>query len=161
MPGESHKATAVHILTNTAQLLGGSNSAFHPVPDPLYNNDTSISALEIHTPFFPYPSQSVTPISSSSSSVTTDSLNLDFSQLGPHEQTGYEFDLRPPSPPPPVPFISGQNNVQGDHVIYYFEHVRKVQYMFAGNTFTNATYSVSFSAKQDSPLILLIGPDFS
>ncbi|KAF5382023.1 hypothetical protein D9615_004431 [Tricholomella constricta] len=118
-------------------MPGASNSTPHQITDPLY---TDANALDLHTTFFPYP-QSVTPISSSSS-LSTD-LGLDFAQLGTsQEQNGFEFDLRPPSPPAPVPFIAGQNNVQGDHVIYYFEHVRKIQLIFAGNTFTNATYSI-------------------
>jgi hypothetical protein len=82
----------------------------------------------------------------------TDSLSLTFSPLGePQDLGGFGFDVRPPSPPPSVSLIPGQNNVQGDHVIYYFEHVRKVQNLFAGNTFTNATYSVSSSYVVHSP----------
>jgi len=120
-------------------MPGASNPGFHQITDPSYT-DTTLNALDLQTPFFPYP-QSVTPISSSSS-LSTD-VGVDFSQLGaPQEQGSFDFDLRPPSPAPPVPFIIGQNNVQGDHVIYYFDHVRKIQLMFAGNTFTNATYSL-------------------
>ena len=74
----------------------------------------------------------------------SDSLSIEFSQLGESgDLGGFGFDVSPPSPPPSVSLIPVQNNVQGDHVIYYFEHVRKVQNLFAGNTFTNATYSVS------------------
>lgn len=39
---------------------------------------------------------------------------------------------------------SGQNAVQQEHVLYYFEHVRRMQFIFAGsNLVTNIIYSVS------------------
>ncbi|RDB26190.1 ustiloxin B cluster transcription factor ustR [Hypsizygus marmoreus] len=121
-------------------MPGASNTGFHQIPDALYA-DSTINALDLHPPFFQYP-QSVTPISSSSS-LGADSVSLDFAHLNAsQEHSGFDFDLRPPSPPPPAPFIIGQNNVQGDHVIYYFENVRKMQLMFAGNIFTNTTYNL-------------------
>ncbi|GLB40340.1 putative fungal specific transcription factor [Lyophyllum shimeji] len=120
-------------------MPGASNSSFHQITDPLYT-DTTLDALDLHTTFYSYP-QSVTPISSSSS-VSAD-IGFDVSQLGTsQEPSTFDFDLRLPSPPAPVPFIAGQGNIEGEHVIYYFEHVRKIQLMFAGNTFTNATYSM-------------------
>ncbi|KAG6910838.1 hypothetical protein DXG01_007153 [Tephrocybe rancida] len=121
-------------------MPGASNSAFQQIPDPLYT-DTPINALDLHSPFY-YP-QSVTPISSSSSTIGTD-IPIDFSHLGSsQEPAGFEFDLRPPSPlpPAPLPLSAGENYTQ-DHVIYYFEHVRKIQFIFAGNSLTNATHSI-------------------
>jgi len=101
-----------------------------------------MNALDIHPPLYQH-LQSATP-PSSLPSLETDSLSLDFSQVGePQDLGGFGFDVRPPSPPPSVSLTPGHNNVQGDHVIYYFEHVRKIQNLFAGNTFTNATYSVN------------------
>ena len=48
------------------------------------------------------------------------------------------------SPPQEVASGSGQNAVQQEHVLYYFEHVRKMQFMFAGsNLVSNIIYSVS------------------
>jgi len=39
-----------------------------------------------------------------------------------------------------------QNAVQQEHVLYYFEHVRKMQFIFAGsNLVTNILYSVSLN----------------
>lgn len=142
MPGTlTLSECCVRALTYSS-CLGSSNSVFHQIPDSLYP-DSTLNALDLHAPYFQHP-QSVTPISSSSS-LGTDSINLDFSHLGgSQDHSSFEYELRPPSPPAPLPFIAGQNNVQGDHVIYYFEHVRKIQLIFAGNTFTNATYSVSF-----------------
>ncbi|KAG5646966.1 hypothetical protein DXG03_001689 [Asterophora parasitica] len=112
---------------------GASNSTFHST-DPLYT-DANLNALDLHAAFFPYPQ---TPISQSPS-LGID-INLDFSQLG--EQSSFDFDIQPPSPPAPVPFIAEPNSVQGNHVLYYFDNVRKIQMMFAGNTFTNATYTI-------------------
>ncbi|KAG6845479.1 hypothetical protein H0H87_008839 [Tephrocybe sp. NHM501043] len=124
-------------------MPGASNSGFHQIADPLYS-EPSLNALDLQTPFF-YP-QSVTPISSSSSTVSTDIGPLDFTQqLGSsQEPTGFGFDLQPPSPTPvaPAPSISGENAMQSDCVMYYFEHVRKIQFIFAGNAFTNATHSI-------------------
>ncbi|KAG6862511.1 hypothetical protein C0995_000059 [Termitomyces sp. Mi166 len=115
-------------------MHGTSNQGFQQqIPDSLYTDTSSLNALNLQTPFY-YP-QSLTPISSSSSTMGTDVL--DFSQ----ETTGYD-ELSPLTPAPTVPMIDRSNVVQHDHVLYYFEHVRKIQLMFAGNTFTNATYSI-------------------
>ncbi|KAH0585252.1 hypothetical protein H2248_008495 [Termitomyces sp. 'cryptogamus'] len=118
-------------------IHGVSNQGFQQQIDPLYT-ETSLSTLD---PFY-YP-QSETPISSSSSTMTD--MAIDFPQPGPSRETpGYDFDLSPltPATTAPVPIIAGQNAVQSEDVIYYFEHVRKIQLMFAGNFFTNATYSM-------------------
>lgn len=132
MPGMSSKPVSESVMSVLSQQQLALNSGFHhQLPD--YSDSTLI---DLHPPFF-YP-QSVTPISSSS-----DSLNLDLSQLA-GSQDPRLFEFPPPSPPPPLPFVVGQNNVQ-DHIIYYFEHVRKTQFIFAGNTLTNATYSVRLS----------------
>ncbi|KAF8071856.1 fungal-specific transcription factor domain-containing protein [Lyophyllum atratum] len=136
-PQEQHHRQDHHLIPG---MPGASNSSFHPITDPLYT-DASLNAIDLHTTFnFTYP-QSMTPLSSSSS-LSAD-VGLDFSQLGTSQAPGgFDFDLRPPSPPVPAPSIAGQNNVQSDHVIYYFDNVRKIQLIFAGNTFTNATYSI-------------------
>ncbi len=55
---------------------------------------------------------------------------------------GFGFDLQPPSPGMNFP-LSGQNSIQENHVMYYFENVRLVHFLFAGNATTNITYSVS------------------
>ncbi|PCH38046.1 hypothetical protein WOLCODRAFT_64841, partial [Wolfiporia cocos MD-104 SS10] len=49
------------------------------------------------------------------------------------ERTQYEQ----PSFPAPAPVMTHE-----DLMIYYFEHVRKVQYVFAGNSLTNLLYSI-------------------
>lgn len=38
--------------------------------------------------------------------------------------------------------FSDQSSVEAQHVLYYFEHVRRMQYIFAGNSITNVTYSL-------------------
>ncbi|KAF7374632.1 Zn(2)-C6 fungal-type domain-containing protein [Mycena sanguinolenta] len=54
------------------------------------------------------------------------------------------FAVNPPSPDQGFPLFAGQphSSMQENHCIYYFEHVRKVQYIFAGNTVTNVTCSM-------------------
>jgi hypothetical protein len=104
-----------------------------------------MNALDLHPPLYQQQHPSVAPLSSLVP-LGTDPLSLDFPRLGePQDLGGFGFDVRPPSPLPSVSLI----HVQGDHVIYYFEHVRKVQNLFAGNTFTNATFSVSPSCVVD------------
>jgi hypothetical protein len=104
-----------------------------------------MNALDLHPPLYQHQHPFVTPLSSLPPSGT-DPLSLDFPPLGESQDLGgFGFDIKPPSPPPSVSLI----HVQGDHVIYYFENVRKVQSLFAGNTFTNATFSVSLSCVMD------------
>jgi hypothetical protein len=58
-----------------------------------------------------------------------------------HLQQNLSGGLSPTAQTPAT--FSGQNSfVQGQHVLYYFEHVRRMQYIFAGNSITNITYSV-------------------
>ncbi|KAG6851141.1 hypothetical protein H0H93_001021 [Arthromyces matolae] len=97
----------------------------------------------VHQDHSPVPGMPVTPLSSSSSNIGTDINPLDFQLGSSQEPPSFDFELRPSSPlTAPISLIAGQNTVQSDHVLYYFEHVRKIQLMFAGNTFTNATYSI-------------------
>jgi hypothetical protein len=71
------------------------------------------------------------------------------STLSPPETENYDpFSLTIPTftidQPQGVASSSGQNAVQQEHVLYYFEHVRKMQFIFAGSNFvTNIIYSVS------------------
>ncbi|KAG5638486.1 hypothetical protein H0H81_012418 [Sphagnurus paluster] len=109
-------------------MPGASNAAFqqHITDPPLYSAST-LNALDLHQPFFPY-TQPVTPLSSSPS-VSTD-VGLDhFSQLLA-DNNGLEFDLQPTPSAGPVQFITEQNNIQDD-VFYYFRHVRNIQALFA------------------------------
>lgn len=99
-----------------------------------------MNALDLHPPLYQHPQSA--PLPTLLPPLGADPSG-DFGPLGEELGGGFGFDVRPPSPS--APLIPGQNNVQGDHVIYYFEHVRKAQNIFAGNTFTNATYLVSLS----------------
>ncbi|CAK5269651.1 unnamed protein product [Mycena citricolor] len=67
-------------------------------------------------------------------------LDFTFGQLG---TTGDEFDInvQPPSPHG-MSLFSGHSSLQENHCIYYFEHVRKMQFIFAGNAVTNVTCSM-------------------
>ncbi|KAJ6507860.1 fungal-specific transcription factor domain-containing protein [Mycena vitilis] len=66
-------------------------------------------------------------------------LDFDFAQLG---ADGFDFAVRAPSPEQALPMFAGHSLLQENHCIYYFEHVRKMQYIFAGNTVTNVTCSM-------------------
>jgi hypothetical protein len=82
------------------------------------------------------------PVSSNPGSTQIPPLDFDFAQLG---NDGYDFAVRAPSPEQAFPLFAGHSSLQENHCIYYFEHVRKVQYIFAGNTVTNVTCSVRLS----------------
>lgn len=130
MPGErTHKSLAMP--TGSPSFVGASNSIFHQLPPPSFR-DSVAHPIDPTPSIFRYPSRPVTP--------PPPAFNTFPHPGGMHDHGGFDFDLRPPSPA--LPPVSGQNSIQGDHVIYYFEHVRKMQYIFAGNTFTNVTYSV-------------------
>jgi hypothetical protein len=117
---------------------GNSSSSFPHLPLASFNVP-NINTVDLNSSFFHYSPPSTTPISSSSANP----LGFDFQHVSTtQENSGFEFDLHSPSPAPNIPLLSGQNSIQGEHVIYYFEHVRKVEYIFAGNAVTNVTYSL-------------------
>ncbi|KAG6897153.1 hypothetical protein C0992_003740 [Termitomyces sp. T32_za158] len=122
-------------LQNFVGNIHGTSNQFQPqMPDPLYTTESPLSALDY---YYPHP---LTPISSSSSTIGTDG-QIDYPPS--QDTSNYDFDLSPLTPAPtiPIPIIAEQNVVQSEDVIYYFDHVRKNQLIFAGNTLTNATYS--------------------
>jgi len=124
-------------------ILGVSSANFHQLPGASYS-DPSINTFDFGTSFFHYSPQSSTPASTGSAPHAADLNDFDFAQIGAAAQNGgFEFEVRAPSPAQSFPLFAGQNALQENHVIYYFEHVRKVQYIFAGNSVTNVTYSVS------------------
>ncbi|KAJ7285217.1 fungal-specific transcription factor domain-containing protein [Mycena rebaudengoi] len=118
-------------------MPGASNSAFHHLPAASYS-DPSVNTIDFNTSIFQqYDSpQSISPAPGSN---MIPPLDFDFAQLG---NGGFDFEVRAPSPVQSLPLFSGQNSLQENHVIYYFEHVRKVQFLFAGNTVTNITCSM-------------------
>lgn len=65
-----------------------------------------------------------------------------------HLDTGdYQFDLHPAQPAQPniLNALASPSSLQREWVLYYFEHVRMMQYVFAGNAVTNIIHSVSAS----------------
>jgi hypothetical protein len=119
---------------------GASNSNFHHLPGASYS-DPNLSTLDLGTSFFHYSPQSTTPLSTLSSEPCID---FDFTQIGaPQNHGGYDFDLRVPSPVQSFPLLSGQTSMQEDYVMYYFENVRKLHFLFGGNAVANVTYTVS------------------
>lgn len=134
-------------------FLGATPGRVH-VPVSNYR-DTDLSTLNT----FPYvPAHSTQSMSSATTplSPTSDRVHFDYSHVGLQQDAGipstpqFQFDLRASSPVQGFVPLAGQSSLQGDHVLYYFEHVRRTQYPFAGNSVTNVTYSVS----GDSLLVL-------
>lgn len=120
---------------------GASNSSFLQLPAASYS-DPNVSSFDIGAPFFQYsPPQSITPLSSGGSA---EPIEFDLSQFDriQHQNGGFEFDFRPPSPVPNFSLISGQTSMQEHHVVYYFENVTKLHFLFGGNAVTNVTYQV-------------------
>ncbi|EGN98765.1 hypothetical protein SERLA73DRAFT_181398 [Serpula lacrymans var. lacrymans S7.3] len=58
--------------------------------------------------------------------------------------TTVEYDPQPHGLSP----LPSQSVFQEEHVLYYFEHVRKLQFVFAGNNVTNITYSLVLQEPQ-------------
>ncbi|KAJ7679032.1 fungal-specific transcription factor domain-containing protein [Mycena polygramma] len=102
-------------------------------------NDPSVaSPVEFNTNMFA--PQYDSPMSSSTpGSTQIPPLDFDFAQLS---TDGFDFAVRAPSPEQAFPLFAGHSSLQENHCIYYFEHVRKMQYIFAGNTVTNVTCSM-------------------
>jgi len=113
------------------------HGGYQPPPTSIYHqsaasySDPNLAALDISSIYSP-----------SSMSLTPSTLN-------PSETANFDpFTLTVPftydSQPQEVASSCGQNAVQQEHVLYYFEHVRKMQFIFAGsNLVTNIIYSVS------------------
>ncbi|KAJ6512967.1 fungal-specific transcription factor domain-containing protein [Mycena sanguinolenta] len=117
-------------------MPGASNSAFYHLPAVSYSDPNVASPpLDFNASIFGSQQYDSPP-----SSGQIPPLDFDFAQLG---NDGFDFAVRPPSPQG-FPLFSGQphSSMQENHCIYYFEHVRKVQYIFAGNTVTNVTCSM-------------------
>ncbi|KAF5337924.1 hypothetical protein D9758_013109 [Tetrapyrgos nigripes] len=126
---------------NLMGVPGASNSGFHQLPAASYS-DPNLSGLDLNASYFRYPSpQSSTPLSN----LSNDPLDFDLSSLGGSSHAGFNFDVRPPSPLSTDFGIAGSSSNLSDqenHVMYYFENVRKVHFLFGGNTMTNVTYSL-------------------
>lgn len=104
-----------------------SPSHFHHLPPASYS-DPNLAALDLSTLY---------PSSFSSSTISTPDLNFDPLSFS---VPSFPFDNQPQS----FNTVTSQGTTQHDHVLYYFEHVRKMQFIFArGNLVTNIIYSVS------------------
>ncbi|KAJ7261731.1 fungal-specific transcription factor domain-containing protein [Mycena haematopus] len=114
-----------------------SNSAFYHLPAVSFS-DPNVASPDFNTSIFG-PQQFDSPVSSNPGSTQIPPLDFDFAQLG---NDGFDFAVRAPSPEQAFPLFAGHSSLQENHCIYYFEHVRKVQYIFAGNTVTNVTCSM-------------------
>ncbi|KAF7424130.1 hypothetical protein PC9H_009433 [Pleurotus ostreatus] len=134
-----------------------SNSIFGDLPPASFDptlaptmDPTSSNFFSAHDFGQPSTSPSSAPGSSSATPAlglggTTSQYPLEFG-IVESSSTGFgqSFGLPTPNPTPIFPDQSSQQqtNLQGDLVMYYFENVRKVQYIFAGNSVTNVTYSL-------------------
>ncbi|KAJ6532035.1 fungal-specific transcription factor domain-containing protein [Mycena capillaripes] len=120
-------------------MPGASNSAFYHLPAVSFSDPSVASPVEFNANIF-NAHQFDSPISSAPGSTQIPPLDFDFAQLGNGD--GFDFAVRAPSPEQAFPLFAGHSSLQENHCIYYFEHVRKVQYIFAGNTVTNVTCSM-------------------
>ncbi|KAJ7126736.1 fungal-specific transcription factor domain-containing protein [Mycena epipterygia] len=121
--------------TSSSLGSGASNSAFYHLPAVSFS-DPSITPVDFNSSIFNHYDS---PVSSAPGSTQIPPLDFDFAQLG---SEGFDFVVRAPSPEQAFPLFAGHSSLQENHCIYYFEHVRKVQYIFAGNTVTNVTCSM-------------------
>ncbi|KAJ7476037.1 fungal-specific transcription factor domain-containing protein [Mycena latifolia] len=120
-------------------MPGASNSAFYHLPGVSFSDPSIPSPIDFNTSIFGgHAAHFDSPASSAPGSTQIPPLDFDFAQLG---TDGFDFAVRAPSPEP-LPLFAGHSSLQENHCIYYFEHVRKVQYIFAGNTVTNVTCSM-------------------
>jgi hypothetical protein len=142
-------------------------------------SDPNLSQSELHllhldltdlTPTFLHsPPSPTSPVSSSTPSdpLHFDTFNFEYGTQGAHGGGGAGPSPQTTSPHHQAPHfspdahpatfspISGQNSIQGEHVLYYFEHVRRMQYIFAGNSITNITYSVREIIKTIMGILML------
>ncbi|KAF7328044.1 Zn(2)-C6 fungal-type domain-containing protein [Mycena kentingensis (nom. inval.)] len=127
-------------------MPGANNSAFYGMPGMSFS-DPSLAAAAAGVPDFsnaaslfgtPFDS----PDSSAPGSGSIPPLDFDFTQLGGGTDA-FDFNISAPSPADnTIPLFAGHSSLQENHCIYYFEHVRKVQFIFAGNSITNVTCSM-------------------
>ncbi|KAJ7158512.1 fungal-specific transcription factor domain-containing protein [Mycena filopes] len=122
-------------------MPGASNSAFYHLPAVSFSDPSVATPVEFNANIF---NQFDSPVSSGTpGSGQIPPLDFDFAQLG--QDDGFGFNVRAPSPEQALHLFSTPSSMQENHCIYYFEHVRKVQYIFAGNTVTNVTCSMIVS----------------
>jgi hypothetical protein len=124
-------------VTHFASLTGASNSTFHQLPAASYS-DPNLTGYDLGTPFF----QQYSP---QTSSLGSEPHEFDFAGLGiPQNHGDFNFDVRPPSPIQNIHTHSSSSaSTQENHVMYYFENVRKLHFLLGSNAITNVTYSVS------------------
>lgn len=94
------------------------------IPVPLYTRDGSFQRSNHNSPFSPSGS-----LPSHPSPVAEMHFNPDFDTA-----TQNLYNLPMTSTP--------DDGIQMEHIFYYFEHVRQLQYAFAGNSVANITYSL-------------------
>ncbi|KAK7033348.1 Zn(2)-C6 fungal-type domain-containing protein [Favolaschia claudopus] len=117
-------------------MPGASNSAFYHLPAVSFSDPTvAASPVDFNTSIFGG-QQFDSPPTSSSGPTLVPPLDFNFAQLG---NEGFDFAVRAPSPEPTIPMFAAHSSLQENHCIYYFEHVRKMQFIFAGHTVTNVT----------------------
>lgn len=105
-------------------VFGSTLNSPQIVPVPLYSRDGTFQRSNHNSPFSPSGS-----LPSHPSPVADMHFNVDFDTA---TQNLYD---------PPMPSMP-DDSLQMEHIFYYFEHVRQLQYAFAGNSVANITYSL-------------------
>ncbi|KAF9223696.1 hypothetical protein BS17DRAFT_733378 [Gyrodon lividus] len=107
-------------------MFGSTLNSPFDISLPLYG-DSAFPQLSTHSPYTP-------------------STSLPSSHPSPHDIGPFDHTLDSVTPQvlgfnPEAGTLSGQT-LQTEHVFYYFEHVRKLLFAFAGNSAANITYSL-------------------
>jgi hypothetical protein len=123
----------------TQHHLGSTLNSPQIVPVPLYSRDGTFQRSNHNSPFSP------------SGSLPSHPSPVADMHFNPEFDTATQNLYNPPMPSMP------DDGLQMEHIFYYFEHVRQLQYAFAGNSVANITYSVKFSLKKlDTSLLTVI-----
>ncbi|KAG1750872.1 fungal-specific transcription factor domain-containing protein [Suillus lakei] len=105
-------------------VFGSTLNSPQIIPVPLYTSDGGFQRSNHNSPFSPSGS-----LPSHPSPMVEMHFNPDFDTAA---QNLYN---------PPMPSIP-DDGLQMEHIFYYFEHVRQLQYAFGGNSVANITYSL-------------------
>lgn len=119
--------------TATDRTSGSTLNSPQTISIPLYGNDVRFQHSNHNSPFSP------------AGSLPPQAPMIEMSHFNSEFNTATEnlYGTQMPSTP--------EENFQMSHILYYFDHVRKLQYAFAGNSVANITYSVSVSSQSIIP----------
>nr|GAT54590.1 predicted protein [Mycena chlorophos] len=121
-------------------MPGANNSTFYGMPGMSFSDPSLAAAggVDFSNPAGLFGTPFDSPNSSNPGSGQIPPLEFDF-MSGVGGADAFDFANANPDT---LPLFAGHSSLQENHCIYYFEHVRKVQFIFAGNSVTNITCSM-------------------